>query len=144
MRSWKLHLRSDKAIEDLARMFNPIIRGWLQYYGRYYRSALYPVEASTGPLAGPLGLSEIQEAGRPFAQSNTLAGPNLSARFKVVRSLANGRQAWFSGGSRMSGDVHVRFCESLRGEIPAGYSPQYLSAVAECGGASDEVTHQLP
>jgi RNA-directed DNA polymerase len=34
--------RSDKAIEDLSRMFNPILRGWLQYYGRYYRSALYP------------------------------------------------------------------------------------------------------
>src|SRR5438094_9325071 len=34
--------RSDKSIEDLSRMFNPIIRGWLQYYGRYYRSALYP------------------------------------------------------------------------------------------------------
>jgi RNA-directed DNA polymerase len=42
IRSWKLHLRSDKAIEDLSRMYNPIIRGWLQYYGRYYRSALYP------------------------------------------------------------------------------------------------------
>ena len=42
VRSWKLHLRSDKAIEDLSRMFNPKIRGWLQYYGRYYRSALYP------------------------------------------------------------------------------------------------------
>jgi RNA-directed DNA polymerase len=40
--SWKLHLRSDKAIEDLSRMFNPKIRGWLQYYGQYYRSALYP------------------------------------------------------------------------------------------------------
>ena len=39
-RSWKLPKRSDKAIEDLSRMFNPIIRGWLQYYGRYYRSAL--------------------------------------------------------------------------------------------------------
>ena len=24
-------------------MFNPIIRGWLQYYGRFYRSALDPV-----------------------------------------------------------------------------------------------------
>ena len=24
------------------RVFNPIIRGWLQYYGRFYRSALYP------------------------------------------------------------------------------------------------------
>jgi len=43
IRSWKLHLRSDKAIEDLSRMFNPTIRGWLQYYGRYYRSALYPM-----------------------------------------------------------------------------------------------------
>jgi RNA-directed DNA polymerase len=42
IRSWNLHLRSDKAIEDLSRMFNPKIRGWLQYYGRYYRSALYP------------------------------------------------------------------------------------------------------
>ena len=34
-RSWKLPQRSDKAIEDLSRMFNPIIRGWIQYYGRY-------------------------------------------------------------------------------------------------------------
>ena len=42
IRSWKLHLRSDKSIEDLSRMFNPKIRGWLQYYGRYDRSALYP------------------------------------------------------------------------------------------------------
>jgi hypothetical protein len=40
--SWKLPQRSDKAIEDLSRMFNPVIRGWFQYYGRYYRSPLYP------------------------------------------------------------------------------------------------------
>jgi len=40
--SEKFDLRSDKRIEDLSRMFNPIIRGWLQYYGRFYRSALYP------------------------------------------------------------------------------------------------------
>ena len=42
IRSWNLHLRSDKRIEDLARMFSPVIRGWLQYYGSFYRSALYP------------------------------------------------------------------------------------------------------
>ena len=29
IRSWNLHLRSDKAIEDLSRMFNLRIRGWL-------------------------------------------------------------------------------------------------------------------
>jgi RNA-directed DNA polymerase len=42
-RGWKLQLRSDKTLSDLARMFNPIIRGWVQYYGKYYRSMLYPV-----------------------------------------------------------------------------------------------------
>ena len=45
IRSWNLHLRSDKTIEDLSRMFNPVIRGWLQYYGRFYRSELYPLLA---------------------------------------------------------------------------------------------------
>ena len=24
-------------------MFNPVIWGWINYYGRYYKSALYPV-----------------------------------------------------------------------------------------------------
>ena len=43
IRGWKLQLRSDKSLEDLARMFNPILRGWIQYYGKYYRSMLYPV-----------------------------------------------------------------------------------------------------
>lgn len=41
VRSWKLHLRSDKTLEDLARMFNAVIRGWVNYYSAYYKSALY-------------------------------------------------------------------------------------------------------
>jgi RNA-directed DNA polymerase len=42
IRCWQLRCRADKWIDDLARMFNPIIRGWINYYGRYYKSALYP------------------------------------------------------------------------------------------------------
>ena len=41
-RRWKLHLRSDKSIEDLSRMFSPKVRGWINYYGSFYKSALYP------------------------------------------------------------------------------------------------------
>jgi len=41
-RRWKMHLRSDKSLEDLSRMFGPAIRGWINYYGRFYKSALYP------------------------------------------------------------------------------------------------------
>jgi RNA-directed DNA polymerase len=40
IRGWKLHLRTDRTITDLARMYNPIIRGWINYYGSYYKSAL--------------------------------------------------------------------------------------------------------
>lgn len=43
MRRWKLHLRSDKSLEDLGRMFDPKIRGWINYYGRFYKSELYKV-----------------------------------------------------------------------------------------------------
>ena len=43
MRRWNVHLRSDKALDDIARMWNPVLRGWIQYYGRFYKSALYPV-----------------------------------------------------------------------------------------------------
>lgn len=42
IRSWKIHLRSDKNIDDLARMFNVYVQGWVNYYGRYYKSAMYP------------------------------------------------------------------------------------------------------
>lgn len=42
VRGWKLHLRSDKTLEDLGRMFNAVIRGWIGYYSAFYKSALYP------------------------------------------------------------------------------------------------------
>ena len=41
-RRWKLHLRSDKSLEDLSRMLSPKVRGWIHYYGSFYKSALYP------------------------------------------------------------------------------------------------------
>jgi RNA-directed DNA polymerase len=43
MRSWRLHRQSDKSLLDLSLMFNPMIRGWITYYGSYYKSALYPL-----------------------------------------------------------------------------------------------------
>ena len=43
MSSWRIHLRSDKSLEDLSRMFNPVLRGWINYYGSFYKSALYPL-----------------------------------------------------------------------------------------------------
>ena len=43
MRQWRMHRQSDKSLDDLARISNPVIRGWINYYGCFYKSALYPV-----------------------------------------------------------------------------------------------------
>jgi group II intron reverse transcriptase/maturase len=41
VRSWRLHHRTGHTFADLARKINPIVRGWMNYYGAFYRSALY-------------------------------------------------------------------------------------------------------
>ena len=43
IRSWRLQLKSDKSLEDLSRMFNPVINGWINYYCRFYSSAFNAV-----------------------------------------------------------------------------------------------------
>ncbi len=43
IRSWRLHRRSESTLEDLAYDVNPVIRGWINYYGSFHRSALYRV-----------------------------------------------------------------------------------------------------
>jgi RNA-directed DNA polymerase len=43
VRGWHLQLKCDKELSDLANMFGPILRGWSNYYGRFYASALKPL-----------------------------------------------------------------------------------------------------
>ena len=43
VRGWHLQLKCDKDLGDLSNMFNPVLRGWMNYYGRFYPSALKPL-----------------------------------------------------------------------------------------------------
>lgn len=45
IRSWELKRRTASTLEEMARRINPVVRGWVQYYGHFYRSALYTVMA---------------------------------------------------------------------------------------------------
>src|ERR1700687_3921597 len=42
VRRWGLQNRTDTNLNDLARMVNPSIRGWINYYSHFYKSAMYP------------------------------------------------------------------------------------------------------
>jgi RNA-directed DNA polymerase len=40
IKRWRLHLWSDQNLADLADEINPTVRGWINYYGRFYRTEL--------------------------------------------------------------------------------------------------------
>jgi len=40
IRQWCLHKRSDLSLKDLANILNPVVRGWIQYYGAFFQSEL--------------------------------------------------------------------------------------------------------
>lgn len=40
LRMWLLHRQVSKTIEEIADMINPTLKGWINYYGKFYPSAL--------------------------------------------------------------------------------------------------------
>jgi hypothetical protein len=43
IRDLGIRRRTQMSLADIARQINPLLRGWIEYYGRYAPSALYPV-----------------------------------------------------------------------------------------------------
>jgi RNA-directed DNA polymerase len=40
VRRWRLHLRTTRDLAELAEWMNPVIRGWMVYYGKFYRTEM--------------------------------------------------------------------------------------------------------
>jgi RNA-directed DNA polymerase len=87
IRGWSLQTRSDKALADLARMFNPYIRGWINYYSHFYKSALYPT------------LLRIDAHLIRWVQR----------KFKRFRQQPRGAKAWLAGVVRTSPDLFAHW-----------------------------------
>lgn len=45
IRSWRLHTRIQHTLESLAAAINPVIQGWMAYYGRFNRAELHTLFA---------------------------------------------------------------------------------------------------
>ena len=72
MRQWRMHRQSDKSLDDLARISNPVIRGWINYYGCFYKSALYPI----------------------FQTLNNILARWASRKYKRLRGRKRGAHLW--------------------------------------------------
>ena len=123
IRHWNLHLRSDKSIEDLSRMFNPIIRGWLQYYGRFYRSALYPPMRQLDRSLARWADRKYKKLRRHLRRAThwvariSRRDPKLWAHWQmgVRRGSTKVRERWRGNQSRTSEELRDRWASYARG-----------------------------
>ena len=94
IKSWRLHRMTDKSLRDLACMFNPIIRGWVNYYGQYYKSALRPVLNQLNGSLQRWAMRKYKKLRRRKRKAFYFLGriakqmPNLLAHWRLVRQTA--------------------------------------------------------
>lgn len=87
LRSMRVHRRTTLTLGELARWLNPIVSGWIQYYGRFYRSAMYP-------LLQRINTYLRRWAGRKYRRLRALKwaevldrAPDLFAQWRWVRAF---------------------------------------------------------
>jgi RNA-directed DNA polymerase len=93
LRRMRIHRRTDLTLEDLARWLNPIVAGWMNYYGRYYRTVM-------DPLLQRVNTYLRRWAGRKYKRLRTIKrfkrwwtgllqrAPGLFAHWRLVRSYS--------------------------------------------------------
>jgi len=90
IRSWKLQNRSDKSLDDLSRMFSAKLRGWINYYGHFYKSALYPTFYNLNRKLVKWATREFKKLRRRPRRAHYWLGgvakrqPNLFAHWQVL------------------------------------------------------------
>jgi len=111
LRRWKLHHRNDLPLAEIAQWTRPVLQGWVQYYGRFHRSAL------RGALR-TLDSFIVRWAQRKYKR---LRGHTKQAWDWLRRLQARqptclptgSRMLRLDDRSRMNREVHVRFWEGV-------------------------------
>jgi RNA-directed DNA polymerase len=105
IRRWALHHRSDKSPQDLAAMYNPYIRGWINYYGHFYHTQLRPtltrIDVSLVRWARRKyrRLRRRTKGARDWLVRLRRTAPKLFAHWQLVMATAEHREPCGSRGS---------------------------------------------
>jgi hypothetical protein len=88
MRGWRLDCRIDKQVDDLARMFNPIIRGLDDVLWAVLQIGIIPDAALSGPASGTLGDGKIQASAAASTAGGALDAADGPPRARALCPLA--------------------------------------------------------
>ncbi len=113
LRSWRIDERSDKSLGDLAHMFNVVLQGWINYYGRFYKSMLYRLLRRINEYLVRWAkrkyksLQRHDRRARRWLVNVARREPKLFAHWRLGRAARR-----LDNGSRVSCEVHARFYQS--------------------------------
>lgn len=89
VRGWGLHEASEKELDDFSRMYDQYVRGWVNYYGRYYPTALHRAFACINRRLVQWAMKKYKRLrGRPRKAAQWLRGvarrqPELLAHWRL-------------------------------------------------------------
>jgi group II intron reverse transcriptase/maturase len=99
IRGWRMaSTRNNQRLEDLARLVNPVVRGWMNYYGRFYRSKCVQV------------LRHLNEALAAWARR----------KFKRLRRRERASMHWLGRIARREPNLFVLWQLGVRPEAGVG------------------------
>ena len=93
VKRWRLHLWSGLTLADLAQAINSKVRGWINYYGRFYRTELIQTLKLINHVPDALGHAEIQAVARPSHANGPVPGGDRQTGPRPVRALGVGSAA---------------------------------------------------
>lgn len=120
MRNWRILRNPSCTLTDIAKAINPIVRGWINYYGKFYKSKLrnfmhtLNVKLAKWARRKYKNLRVSDNKAMNWLHKVSQESPGLFAHWTIGAKPSNG----INNRSRMTGDCHVRICENIGAEMP--------------------------
>jgi len=92
IRRWCLHKRSDLSVKELANKLNPVVRGWIEYYGAFFQSELLFLVHHLDKLIYRWVIRKYKKQGSNFKKADNWvnriksAKPNYFAHWSLLRA----------------------------------------------------------
>ena len=133
IRDLNLRRQTQLSLQDIARQLNPLLRGWIGYYGRYAPSALSPLLRYVNHTLVAWAMRKFKR----FKGRKTLAGRFLNDSLRSGRiSSYTGKTVWSArlpDGSRVRRESHARFCERPMVQFQRPTQPLTVNPLTEPG-----------
>jgi len=110
MRKWDVLKKRDNTLQEIAVAINPVLRGWINYYGKFYKTKLKKfmhivnVKLASWARRKYKNLRASEMKAIRWLHGVTVRQPNLFAHWALL-----GSKPTIDNRSRVTGDCYARF-----------------------------------